>query len=75
MRNEKAVAWLADSVDLVDEQGAPMDRTLLLEAEGSEEEAGVDGPEDEGASDQAVAEVEPADVEGADEGATVDEEG
>jgi len=75
VRNEKAVAWLADSVDLVDEQGAPMDRTLLLEAEGSEEEAGVDGPEDEGASDQAVAEVEPADVEGADEGATVDEEG
>ena len=39
VRNEKAVAWLTDSVDLVDEQGAPMDRTLLLEAEGSEEEA------------------------------------
>jgi trigger factor len=39
VRNEKAVGWLTDSVDLVDEQGAPMDRTLLLEAEGSEEEA------------------------------------
>ena len=39
VRNEKAVAWLTDSVDLVDEQGAPMDRTLLLEAGGSEEAA------------------------------------
>jgi trigger factor len=38
VRNEKAVAWLVDSVDIVDEQGAPMDRTLLLEAVGSEEE-------------------------------------
>ena len=27
VRNDKAVAWLTDSVDLVDEQGAPMDRT------------------------------------------------
>ena len=41
VRNEKAVAWLVNSVDIVDEQGAPMDRTLLLEAVGSEEETAV----------------------------------
>ena len=41
VRNEKAVEWLTDSVDLVDEQGAPMDRTLFLEAVGSEEETAV----------------------------------
>ena len=50
VRNEKAVVWLTDSVDLVDEQGAPMDRTLLLEAVGSEDEAvaagGGDGSAD-----------------------------
>ncbi len=38
--------WLTDSVDLVDEQGAPMDRTLLLEAVGSEDEAVAAGGED-----------------------------
>jgi trigger factor len=41
VRNEKAVAWLVNSVDIVDEQGDPMDRTLLLEAAGSEEETAV----------------------------------
>jgi trigger factor len=41
VRNEKAVAWLVNSVDIVDEQGAPMDRTLLLEAVGSEEDTAV----------------------------------
>ncbi len=41
VRNEKAVAWLVNSVDIVDEQGAPMDRTLLLEAVGSEEATAV----------------------------------
>lgn len=63
IRNEKAVAWLVNSVDIVDEQGAPMDRTLLLEAVGSEEEtavsaaAGVTGGDvgavDENAADSA----------------------
>ena len=42
VRNEKAVTWLTDFVDLVDEQGAPMDRTLLLEVAGSEEEPEAD---------------------------------
>jgi trigger factor len=63
VRNEKAVAWLTDSVDLVDEQGAPMDRTLLLEAEGSEEEAAAgDGANqavgDEDSADSAVSDLE-----------------
>ena len=76
VRNEKAVGWLADSVDLVDEQGAPMDRTLLLEAEGSEEKAAVDGAGDEGANDQAVAETGLADLAGEEAAdAAVDKEG
>ncbi len=41
VRNEKAVAWLVNSVDVVDEQGAPMDRTLLLEEVSSEEDTAV----------------------------------
>ena len=67
VRNEKAVEWLTDSVDLVDEQGAPMDRTLFLEAVGSEEEtavaedAGLTGGDDDAAEEQA------ADAEAADE--------
>ena len=67
VRNEKAVEWLTDSVDLVDEQGAPMDRTLLLEAVGSEDEtavaedAGLTGGDDDAAEEQA------ADAEAADE--------
>jgi trigger factor len=64
VRNEKAVEWLTD---LVDEQGAPMDRTLFLEAVGSEEEtavaedAGLTGGDDDAAEEQA------ADAEAADE--------
>jgi trigger factor len=68
VRNEKAVAWLVNSVDIVDEQGAPMDRTLLLEAVGSEEEHAV----------SADAEMTGGDVEAADESAAdsaVGEEG
>ncbi|MGO9963124.1 MAG: trigger factor [Acidimicrobiales bacterium] len=59
VRNEKAVAWLVNSVDIVDEQGAPMDRTLLLEAVGSEEETAVG----------ADAEVTGGDAEAADQAA------
>ena len=67
MRNEKAVEWLTDSVDLVDEQGAPMDRSLLLEAGGSEEAAAevadADVVEaDGGAADGTDVEAETADV-------------
>jgi trigger factor len=78
VRNEKAVEWLTDSVDLVDEQGAPMDRTLFLEAVGSEEEtavaadAGLTGGDDDAVQGQA------ADAEAADEKAvdsSVDKEG
>lgn len=39
LRNSKAVTWLTDHVDVVDEQGNPMDRALLLEHEGSSDEA------------------------------------
>jgi len=59
VRNEKAVAWLVNSVDIVDEQGAPMDRTLLLEAVDSEEED----------ANRADAEVTGEVVEAADESA------
>jgi trigger factor len=61
VRNEKAVAWLTDSVGLVDEQGAPMDRTLLLEAVESEDETAADavaaGEEDD-ATDVVVGEAD-----------------
>ncbi|HXY44187.1 MAG TPA: trigger factor [Acidimicrobiales bacterium] len=35
IRNSKAVEWLLDHVEVVDEQGNAMDRTLLLEQAGS----------------------------------------
>jgi len=38
IRNSKAVEWLLDHVEVVDEQGNAMDRTLLLEHEGSSED-------------------------------------
>jgi trigger factor len=78
VRNEKAVEWLTDSVDLVDEQGVPMDRTLFLEAVGSEEEtavaadAGLTGGVDDAEQEQA------ADAEAVDEkavGSPVEKEG
>jgi trigger factor len=56
VRNDKAVEWLTASVDLVDEQGAPMDRTLLLEAVGSEDET----------AEEAVAAGEGDNVQGSD---------
>jgi trigger factor len=67
VRNEKAVEWLTGSVDLVDEQGAPMDRSLLLEAGGSEEAAAevadADVVEaDGGAADGTDVQTETADV-------------
>ncbi|MGA3354051.1 MAG: trigger factor [Acidimicrobiales bacterium] len=63
VRNEKAVGWLTDSVDLVDEQGAPMDRTLLLEAEGSEDEAAVADGAEMAAGDGDAAESPVGDLE------------
>jgi trigger factor len=67
VRNEKAVGWLTDSVDLVDEQGAQMDRTLLLEAVGSEDETA-------GVAVAAGAEDDASDVAGAEGAEAMDEE-
>jgi trigger factor len=67
VRNDKAVAWLTDSVDLVDEQGAPMDRTLLLEAEGSEEESAVATDAEVSVTDGDAGEVQAVGVEAVDE--------
>ena len=61
VRNEKAVAWLVNSVDIVDEQGAPMDRTLLLEAVGSEEEDAVSADAEVPGGDVVVADESAAD--------------
>jgi trigger factor len=66
VRSEKAVAWLTDSVDLVDDQGNPMDRTLLIEAVGSEDETSDAEPT---AQDVKVAEKIVAGLEAANEGA------
>jgi trigger factor len=38
IRNSKAVEWLLDHIEVVDEQGNPMDRALLLEHDGSSDE-------------------------------------
>jgi trigger factor len=38
VRNSKAVAWLVEHVDIVDEQGKPVDRALLFESEGSSDQ-------------------------------------
>jgi trigger factor len=43
VRNSKAVEWLLDHVEVVDEQGNPMDRALLLEHQGSPEEPAEPG--------------------------------
>ena len=67
VRNDKAVAWLTDSVDLVDEQGAPMDRNLLLEAEGSQEETVGAGDTEATADEKDAAEAQAVDVQAADE--------
>ena len=66
VRNEKAVAWLVNSVDIVDEQGAPMDRTLLLEAVGSEEDAAVGADAEVTGGDVEAAQEQAADVAGGD---------
>jgi trigger factor len=66
VRNEKAVAWLVNSVDLVDEQGVPMDRTLLLEAAGSEEETADDADPETTSGDVQAVEEQVADGEGRD---------
>jgi hypothetical protein len=66
---------LADSVDLVDDQGNPMDRALLLEAVGSEEETSPGEPtaQDVKVAEKIVADLEasteaPADTDPAEEG-------
>ena len=41
IRSSKAVEWLLDHVEVVDEQGNPMDRALLVEDEGSSDEPGA----------------------------------
>jgi trigger factor len=38
IRNSKAVTWLVEHVEVVDEQGNPMDRALLLAQEGESED-------------------------------------
>jgi trigger factor len=49
IRNSKAMTWLIEHVDVVDEQGNPMDREVLLAEEGapatdSEQDAGEGSP-------------------------------
>jgi trigger factor len=70
VRNEKAVTWLTDFVELVDEQGAPMDRTMLVETPVSGEDAtasaDLDGDGGGDIEDAQVTEVE--DAEAADVG-------
>ncbi len=44
IRNSKAVEWLTEHVDVVDDQGKPMDRALLLEHDTD----GSDPADDEG---------------------------
>jgi len=41
IRYSKSVTWLVEHVEVVDEQGNPMDRALLLEHEGSADEPGA----------------------------------
>jgi len=75
LRNSKAVAWLVEHVDVVDEQGNPMDRALLLGHESSSEEASEDSGDaaankgaasaaDEAVEAEAEAEAEDKDEEG-----------
>src|SRR5271166_694936 len=69
VRNEKAVTWLTDFVELVDEQGAPMDRTMLLEPPVSDEgaSASADLVDDGDGSVEDVQVTEVEDVEVVDE--------
>ncbi|MGH9297626.1 MAG: trigger factor, partial [Acidimicrobiales bacterium] len=52
IRNSKAIAWLTEHIDVIDEQGNPMDRALLLEQEGSADE---DAPEEDAAAEASSA--------------------
>jgi trigger factor len=59
LRNSKAVTWLVEHVDVVDEQGNPMDRALLLEHESSSEETSDASQADaEGGTSEAAADEE-----------------
>jgi trigger factor len=55
IRSSKAVEWLLDHVEVVDEQGNPMDRALLLEPEATSADAA------ESTSDEAADGVEDTD--------------
>jgi len=66
VRNEKAVTWLTNFVELVDEQGAPMDRESLLEAAGPEEEAVVVADVEATDGDESIADLGTANVADAD---------
>jgi trigger factor len=66
-RNSKAVTWLLDHVDVVDEQGSPMDRALLLEHEGSAED-----PETVTVSDEDTEDV--SGIQAAETGGTEEEQ-
>ena len=46
IRNSKAVSWLTEHVDVVDDQGKPMDRALLLEQETAEDDSAADDGSD-----------------------------
>ena len=57
VRNSKAVAWLVEHVDIVDEQGNPVDRALVFESEdtSSDLEAGDDEPDGDDSDGRASA--------------------
>lgn len=62
LRSSKAVEWLLDHVEVVDEQGNPMDRALLLEHEDPSGETEMTTTDDTaedaaGGSDEAAAEA------------------
>jgi trigger factor len=79
VRNDKAVEWLTESVDLVDEQGNPMDRTLLLEVDDSEAETAgasdAEAADGDAGEDEAQSEGAPATASKAVSEAPADEEG
>lgn len=50
-RKAKALAWLLEHVELVDDEGNPVARDELLVRQGDEEPAGGEGPTEGGASD------------------------
>ncbi|MGH9170149.1 MAG: trigger factor [Acidimicrobiales bacterium] len=68
VRYSKAVTWLVDHVEVIDEQGSPMDRALLVEHEDSSDDPGTAALPDEHAGDAPGGEA-------AEGGGTEEEEG